>query len=351
MMANSSAKNIGATSANSTAAEPRRLPRNRRSMARSVNLVGAGEGIKFPSSSSNHLPCSIAETDCLSVSGDPHPAARAVKDGLTANDPGHGDEGMGRGMETRTRREKLARVRRARTILAPANLPIKLAGWSYLVSLAQFVLVSSSWSVRLGARTGIAAGRAAQRTGLTHRVVEVGVAVAERHATLANRHAAVGLAVDPAIDGDEPIARTFDLDLAIDQDLAAPVERDEIGGAIALSGHDDHATGLERDVGDHGIADHDGRHLAGQPHQLGLVDIHGNGICGRLGKASSRRCQHRGRNQKTDARMTAQQLFTHTLTPGTSQTGRSNQIAAEPVPDAANLPSIRERSANSPTIV
>jgi hypothetical protein len=44
-------------------------------------------------------------------------------------------------------------------------------------------------------------------------------------------------------------------------------------------------------------------------------------------------------------------LFTHTLTPGTSQTGRSNQITAEPVPDPANLPSIRERSANSPSIV
>src|SRR4051794_41654216 len=134
MMANSNAKNIGATSANSTAAEPRRLPRNRRNVARSVNLVGAGEGIKFPSSSSssNHLPCSIAETDCLSVSGDPHPAARAVKGALTANDPDHGDEGM----ETRTRREKLARVRRAGTMLAPPNPLIKLAGWSYLVGLA-----------------------------------------------------------------------------------------------------------------------------------------------------------------------------------------------------------------------
>jgi hypothetical protein len=31
-------------------------------------------------------------------------------------------------METRARREKLARVRRAGTILAPANPPIKLSG-------------------------------------------------------------------------------------------------------------------------------------------------------------------------------------------------------------------------------
>src|SRR3954452_24576391 len=168
-------------------------------------------------------------------------------------------------METRTRREKTRTG--ASGVYDPCpGKPITFAGWSYLIGL--------------GARTGVAAGRGAQRTGLAHRVVEVGVAVAERHATLANRHAAVGLALDPAIDGDEPIARTFDLDLTVDQDLAAPVERDEIGGAIALAGHDDHATRLERDLGDHGIADHDGRNLARQPHQLGLVDIHGNGICG-----------------------------------------------------------------------
>ena len=45
MIANNSAKKIGATSANSTAAEPRRLPRNRRSAVRSMNLEGAGDGI------------------------------------------------------------------------------------------------------------------------------------------------------------------------------------------------------------------------------------------------------------------------------------------------------------------
>jgi hypothetical protein len=108
-------------------------------VARSVNLVGAGEGIKFPSSS-NHLPCSIAETDCLSVSGDPHPAARAVKSALTANDPDHGDEGM----ETSTRKEKLARVRQAGTILAPKSANqtcwLVLLGWSCSVRLSQFVL-------------------------------------------------------------------------------------------------------------------------------------------------------------------------------------------------------------------
>jgi hypothetical protein len=105
-------------------------------MARSVNLVGAGEGIKFPSSSSNHLPCSIAETDCLSVSGDPHPATRAIRGALTVNDPGQGDESI----ETSIRGEKLMRPHRPGAILAPANPPIKLAGWSYLVGLTQFVL-------------------------------------------------------------------------------------------------------------------------------------------------------------------------------------------------------------------
>src|SRR3954471_9363191 len=112
-------------------------------------------------------------------------------------------------METRTRREKLARVRRVGTILAPPRAQIKLAGWSC--------------SDRLGARTGTAAGRAAQRTGLAHRAVKVSVAVAARHAALAKRPAARGLALNPAIDGNEPIGRTFDLDLAVDQDLAAPV--------------------------------------------------------------------------------------------------------------------------------
>ena len=92
-------------------------------------------------------------------------------------------------------------------------------------------------SVGFGARTGAAAGIAAQRTGLVHGVVEVVVAVAQCHATLALRDAAVGFAVDPAIDGDEPVARAFDLDLPIDQDLAAAVERDEVGGTIALSVH------------------------------------------------------------------------------------------------------------------
>lgn len=45
MMANNNAKKTGATSANSTAADPRRLPRNRRRAVLSVNLEGTGDGI------------------------------------------------------------------------------------------------------------------------------------------------------------------------------------------------------------------------------------------------------------------------------------------------------------------
>src|SRR5665647_2859134 len=45
MIANNSAKNTGATSANSTAAEPRRLRRNRRNIFRNEAFEAAGDGI------------------------------------------------------------------------------------------------------------------------------------------------------------------------------------------------------------------------------------------------------------------------------------------------------------------
>ena len=89
------------------------------------------------------------------------------------------------------------------------------------------------------------------------------LAVAKRHAPLANRHAAIGLAFDAAIDGDDLIGRTFDLDDAVDQDLAAAVHRNEIGRAVALAGHHDDAAGLQRDVCDQRISDHDGRDRSG----------------------------------------------------------------------------------------
>ena len=46
MIANSRAKNTGATSANSTASEPRRLRRNRRNRFRTEALEAAGDGIE-----------------------------------------------------------------------------------------------------------------------------------------------------------------------------------------------------------------------------------------------------------------------------------------------------------------
>jgi len=53
--------------------------------------------------------------------------------------------------------------------------------------------------------------------------LEVGVTVAERRPALADRHAAVGLALDAAVHGDELIGRPLDLDDAVHQDLAATV--------------------------------------------------------------------------------------------------------------------------------
>src|SRR3954470_5942700 len=78
MMANSSAKKTGATSANSTAAEPRRLRRKRRSAV----LVATSEGIAH-SSGATGLPSALAETDCRIVSPDRSRMHRSVNLGLT----------------------------------------------------------------------------------------------------------------------------------------------------------------------------------------------------------------------------------------------------------------------------
>src|ERR1044071_9474367 len=82
MIANSRAKNIGATIANSTAAEPRRLRRKRRSALRVAASEDAGEGIGDPSGG-KWLPPALAETDCRSVSANPDRMVRWVKLALT----------------------------------------------------------------------------------------------------------------------------------------------------------------------------------------------------------------------------------------------------------------------------
>src|SRR3974390_1238429 len=62
---------------------------------------------------------------------------------------------------------------------------------------------------------------------------EVILAVAERHAWLAKRHAAVGFPVDAAVDDHDLVARSDNLDVALRQDRAAAVERDQVGGAVS----------------------------------------------------------------------------------------------------------------------
>src|ERR1700719_2830257 len=59
MIANSSAKNTGATRANSTAAEPRRLRRNRYKMVLTEAVETAGGGIVESPGGSNNLACEI----------------------------------------------------------------------------------------------------------------------------------------------------------------------------------------------------------------------------------------------------------------------------------------------------
>jgi hypothetical protein len=64
MIANSSAKNTGATSANSTAAEPRRLRRNRRKAFLTVAIGTAGDDIDRSSGGkqlTQHYPKLIVE--------------------------------------------------------------------------------------------------------------------------------------------------------------------------------------------------------------------------------------------------------------------------------------------------
>src|SRR4051812_3325469 len=82
MIANSSAKNTGATSANSTAAEPRRLRRKRRSAFRAAAVEPAGDDID-QSLGEKQLAQALPETDCRSVSRNRCRMHRAVKRALT----------------------------------------------------------------------------------------------------------------------------------------------------------------------------------------------------------------------------------------------------------------------------
>src|ERR1700745_416226 len=84
MIANNSAKNIGATRANCTTAEPRRLRRNWPSNERNETVEAAGEGIgqSWAAATREDLP----ENDCRSVARLPSPRARTVKTALTLCD-------------------------------------------------------------------------------------------------------------------------------------------------------------------------------------------------------------------------------------------------------------------------
>src|ERR1700760_941432 len=97
------------------------------------------------------------------------------------------------------------------------------------------------------------AGLAAQGTSLVHRRFEVVVAIAKRNAALTHRHATVGFSVDAAIDRDELIGRTFDLDQPVDKNPARAIHRNEVGGPVTLTRHDKHSAGLKRDVRDQWI--------------------------------------------------------------------------------------------------
>src|ERR1700722_4251233 len=124
----------------------------------------------------------------------------------------------------------------------------------------------------------VTAGLPGQDPSLIKRGLEIGVAVAKRHATLANRHAAIGFAFGTAIDGNEPIGWPFDLDHPVYEHLAAAVHGDKVRRSIALAGDDDDAAALQRDIGNQGISDHDGRDAGGGRDALRLFDIPRDGV-------------------------------------------------------------------------
>src|SRR5215470_16637375 len=72
--------------------------------------------------------------------------------------------------------------------------------------------------VRLARRARRAGARLVRtRAGLADHRIEIVVAVDKRDAPLADRHAAIGLALDAAIDRDKLVGRTFNLNDAVHQ--------------------------------------------------------------------------------------------------------------------------------------
>src|SRR4051812_10460832 len=304
MVANSRAKKIGATSANSTAAEPRWLRRKRR---RTFAGEAAGEDIKATSRHGRISGRGLPETDCGSVSSDADGTTRSVRRILTMPDD-------------RPRSHALRFAPRKSRELGAS-------------------------SVGFGAGGRRARGLAGKRAGLVDRGLEIILAVAERDPALADRSATIGFAFDAAVDGDEPFGRAFDHDLAIHQHVAGAVHRDKIGRTIALAGDNDDATALQRDIGDQRVSDNDGRDLGRHLEQLGLIDKDRDLVV-RRAKAHRRpqQCYNRkGTQSKTCARTNTLEPERHTLPRGV--TSRQKRYTAEPAPDGVNLTTIHERSA------
>src|SRR5690242_13620155 len=102
---------------------------------------------------------------------------------------------------------------------------------------------------RVLVRGGRPARLRAQAIGLLADRLEIGIAIAKRHAALTDWRAAIGLTIDATVHRDKCLGRTFDLDLTVHQDLAETVHGDEICGAVALPGHHDDTAILQRDIG------------------------------------------------------------------------------------------------------
>src|SRR6185436_14846217 len=83
IIANSIAKNNGATSANSTAVDPRRLRRNRRNTFLTETVAAAGDDIENPQTAAIVRLQELPESDCGSVSSNRSRAARPANRTLT----------------------------------------------------------------------------------------------------------------------------------------------------------------------------------------------------------------------------------------------------------------------------
>lgn len=128
---------------------------------------------------------------------------------------------------------------------------------------------------------------AAHRPGLVHVRLEVVFAVTERDATLAERHAAIGLALGALVNRHELIGRPFDLNDAIFKDVATAIHRNDVRGSVTLAGHNNNAARLERDVGDQRIADDQRGNATGELEQFRLIDVDRDGFA-RMGRRNVR---------------------------------------------------------------